>query len=379
MKILAVDIGTGTQDILLYDSALDIENCYKLVLPSPTMLIHQQVKIATQKRSPLLLTGKTMGGGPSQWAVENHLRAKLNVFATPNAARSFNDDLTVIEKMGIQVISEAEAVRVQHKCFHINMQDFNFTPIKHAFSEFGVSLDDLSAITVAVFDHGAAPPEVSDRKFRFDYLHDRIKAENRLSAFAYPAAHIPPAMTRLQAVASSIPDLSIPLIVMDTAPAAILGALYDPFVASLSHRLIANIGNFHTLAFRLKGEDIEGVFEHHTGLLTSETLQQLLLKLAAGNLSNEEVFNTQGHGALVYSPDPMPIDASFQPIITGPRRNLIRQTSFNPYFAAPFGDMMLTGCIGLMAATADHLPHLMEPILRSLSGQAAAAAPWDVF
>lgn len=378
VKILAVDIGTGTQDILLYDSSLDIENSYQLVLPSPTMLIHQQVKVATQMRCPLLLTGKTMGGGPSQWAVENHLRAKLKVFATPDAARSFNDDLAVIETMGIQVISEGEACRIQHECFHITMQDFNFKSITRAFGEFGVSLDDLTAIAVAVFDHGAAPPQVSDRKFRFDYLHERITAENRLSAFAYPADHIPPAMTRLQAVASSIPDVNVPLIVMDTAPAAILGALCDPCVSSLPQRLMVNIGNFHTLAFRLKGEDIEGVFEHHTGVLTPDTLQQFLIKLAAGTLSGEEVFESQGHGAWIYSAVPMPMDEPLQPIVTGPRRSLIRQTSFRPYFAAPFGDLMLTGCIGLLAATADHLPNLQEPILKSLTGRGAASAPWEV-
>ena len=38
MKILTVDIGTGTQDIFLYDSNLDIENGFKLVLPSPQMI-----------------------------------------------------------------------------------------------------------------------------------------------------------------------------------------------------------------------------------------------------------------------------------------------------------------------------------------------------
>ena len=38
MKFLTVDIGTGTQDIFLYDSNLDLENGFKLVLPSPTMM-----------------------------------------------------------------------------------------------------------------------------------------------------------------------------------------------------------------------------------------------------------------------------------------------------------------------------------------------------
>ena len=34
-----------------------------------------------------------MGGGPCQWAAQAHPRAGLPVFATPDAARTFNDDL----------------------------------------------------------------------------------------------------------------------------------------------------------------------------------------------------------------------------------------------------------------------------------------------
>ena len=41
---------------------------------------------------------------------------------------------------------------------------------------------------------------ISDRQFRFDYLDRRIRAENRLSAFAYRAEDVPAEMTRLQAV-----------------------------------------------------------------------------------------------------------------------------------------------------------------------------------
>ena len=64
MKILTVDIGTGTQDIFLYDSGVDIENGFKLILPSPTMMVHRRVKQAIQTWTPILLTGHQMGGGP---------------------------------------------------------------------------------------------------------------------------------------------------------------------------------------------------------------------------------------------------------------------------------------------------------------------------
>ncbi|MCX8063015.1 MAG: hypothetical protein N3D16_10590, partial [Anaerolineales bacterium] len=67
MQVLAVDIGTGTQDIFLYDSRLDIENGYKLILPSPTMMIRRKVQVYTQKGEAIALYGVMMGGGPSHW------------------------------------------------------------------------------------------------------------------------------------------------------------------------------------------------------------------------------------------------------------------------------------------------------------------------
>ena len=65
MQILTVDVGTGTQDIFLYDSRLDLENGFKLVVPSPTMIVRQRLQEATRKREAVLLTGVIMGGGPS--------------------------------------------------------------------------------------------------------------------------------------------------------------------------------------------------------------------------------------------------------------------------------------------------------------------------
>ena len=86
MKILTVDIGTGTQDIFLYDLNLDIENGFKLVLPSPTMMIHRRLKQALHLRTLILLTGYQMGLGPSAWAIEECARAGIPVFMTPAAA-----------------------------------------------------------------------------------------------------------------------------------------------------------------------------------------------------------------------------------------------------------------------------------------------------
>ncbi len=387
MRLLAVDVGTGTQDILLFDSDLDVENCFKLVMPSPTLNVARAVKAATRQGQPLLLTGVTMGGGPSAWAVRDHAQAGYPVYATPAAARSFDDDLdALVAEMGVHIVSADEAVALRRRdgICHVELKDFDYSTIARAFEPFGIDLH-VDAVAVAVFDHGAAPPGYSDRQFRFDYLAERLKKlemrderlerESWFAAFAFRDGEIPPIMTRLQAVANTYAadGADAPLVVMDTAPAAVLGALLDPHVGRRERLIVANVGNFHTLAFRLGSGRIEGIFEHHTGLINQARLDELLIALADGALTHEAIFDDHGHGALLYTHEPMPLDFLS---ITGPRRNLMRRSRHAPYFAVPFGDMMIAGCFGLVRAAADLLPDWREPILAALAG-GDRGAPWE--
>src|SRR5687768_11571593 len=385
MKILTVDIGTGTQDIFLYDSNLDVENGFKLVLPSPTMMVHRRLKQMLPARMPLLLTGHQMGGGPSAWAIEEAARAGIPVYMTSSAATTLNDELDKVEALGIKIVSEEESHQLS-AVSHLELKDFDFKLISETFANYGVSLDDLEAIAVAVFDHGNAPAGTSDRQFRFDYLDERIRAKNSLSAFAYLSNDIPKIMTRLQSVADSAGQLPCPLVVMDTAPAAVLGAGFDPIVATRNQKIICNVGNFHTLAFRLGEQGIEGVFEHHTGEIDLAKLESLLRALADSSLRHEDVFNDMGHGALMYSQDQFELGKDdFDIVVTGPRRSMFNRqsliqnrNSLRPYFAVPFGDMMIAGCFGLLAATADVLPDLAEAVQGSLrGGRGRGVAPWD--
>jgi uncharacterized protein (DUF1786 family) len=374
---LAIDIGTGTQDVYLLRARLSPENGLKLVVPSPTMVIRQQIRRATNARQAILLTGVTMGGGPCAWAAEAHVRAGLRLFATPNAARTLNDDLDEVERgLGVKVISEDEAARLQDVT-RIRLRDFDWDALRAGFAAFGHDLHP-SAVGVAVFDHGAAPPGVSDRQFRFDYLEARIRQANRLSAFAYRMGEVPASLTRMQAVVDSAGDLDAPLVVMDTAPAAILGALLDSHLARQPRQLVVNIGNFHTLGFRLGPGGIEGVFEHHTGLLTQQRLEAYLSAFADGSLTRQAVFSDKGHGALMLDPTPLPLDSSECGLaVTGPRRALLQGSTLRPYFAAPFGDMMLAGCLGLLEAMGDLLPEAAPAIRASLAREAPDRAPWD--
>ena len=106
-----------------------------------------------------------------------------------------------------------------------------------------------------------------------------------------------------------------------------------------------------------------------------------------------------GHGALMYSQDKFEFGRDeFDVVVTGPRRSMFNLEAgtllsnvkhqaaslqnLRPYFAVPFGDMMIAGCFGLLAATAEIMPNLAETINRSLRanpGQSRrrSAAPWD--
>ncbi|HEX2173189.1 MAG TPA: DUF1786 family protein [Dehalococcoidia bacterium] len=365
MKILAIDVGTGTQDIFLFDSDQEIENCIKMVMPSPTQVMAGQVRAATRRGESILITGVTMGGGPSHWAVMDHLRAGYYVCATPRAAQTFDDDLEGVRRMGIEVVGDDEAatLRVDRR---IEFKDLYLEQVTGAIAAFGGD-PEFDLLAVAVFDHGAAPPGYSDRIFRFDYIRDRVRENGgrirpTFASFAFPAGEVPPSMTRLQAVADSYRG-DKPVFVMDTGPAAVLGALEDSRVAGPRTALIVNVGNFHTLAFHLDGDRIAGLFEHHTGELSQAELIDYLAKLADGRLTNQEIYDDSGHGAFLADGSRSRPEIT---AVTGPRRALLADSAVQPYFAVPHGDMMIAGCFGLLRAVADRCPDLAEPITTRL-------------
>ena len=377
IRILAVDVGTGTQDILLFESGKTIENCFKMVMPSPTVIVAERIKRATERGQPILLTGVTMGGGPCHWAARDHALAGFAVAVTPQAARTFDDDLSMVEQMGFEIINDAEAELRKEipTVLHIELQDFDAPAIISVLRSFDVD-PGVDAMAIAAFDHGAAPPGVSDRRFRFDFIAKTVHNNPVPSAFAYPAQDTPADLTRLRSISASAArylqlsesDPHASVMLMDTGSAAVLGALEDPLVRNQRESLVCNIGNFHTLTFHLVQKQIVGIFEHHTGEIDRAQLEQMLMKLAEGILTNEEVFNTSGHGALILDNAAQNgVNKGFPFLaVTGPRREMLRGSALHPYEATPHGDMMLAGCFGLLRALADHEPSMASLIEASL-------------
>ncbi len=360
MRILAVDIGGLTQDILLFDTTQTIENCVKMIMPSPTSNLARKIRIATKAKRPIFFSGVNMGGGPSKRALSNHLKAGLKAYATPQAAATFDDDLDQVRGMGVDIVSREEAPRGS-EIEVIETKDVHISAMEGALAAFEVDYQ-FDAIAIAVLDHGAAPPGVSDRVFRFQHLQETVQKGRNLIDFAYLADEIPPHLTRMKAVQQSM-ERDLPLLVMDTPVAAAIGAAEDSEVNRHSHKVIVNVGNFHTLAFHLREETIMGFFEHHTRLLNSSKIDNLINKLVRGELTNEKVFNDSGHGCLILeSSSAMPFVT-----VTGPQRHLMADSKFTPYPAAPYGDMMLTGCFGLVRAFAQRVPAWQADIEKALS------------
>lgn len=358
MRILAVDIGTGTQDILLFDTSKLLENCVQMIMPSPTSIVANRINRATADHHPILLSGVTMGGGPNRMALTQHTSAGLPAYATVEAALTFNDDLEVVKGMGVTIITSDEIPRVAD-LETIEMKDVDLVAIRRSLDAFGVD-DRFDALAIAVLDHGFAP-NISNRLFRFDHLR-RILTNNReLSAFCYLAQEVPDYLTRMKSVAKSVGS-DVPLFLIDTGIAAILGALQDREVAQHDHLVIANMGNSHTIAFHLLHGLIEGIFEHHTRSLDPATMDSLIRRLVRGTLNSKEVYDGGGHGALIIHGYKQ---RTFVATV-GPRQDIIAGSLLKIYRAVPHGDNMLAGCYGLVKGCSLRMNDWFEEINQSL-------------
>ena len=329
MSLLVIDIGTGTQDILVYQPEKPIERSPKLVLPSPTVVKAGEITRAGNEGRAVFLEGSVMGGGPLVRAVREHVRRGLPVYASPQAAPTLHDNLEKVREMGVRIVDTPRKDAVS-----IHTTDFMKPELQEIFDRFGIPFPEQFAF--AVQDHGFSPAR-SNRIFRFELLKEQLEAGDWS---IYALVQDPPRkeMTRMWALREQVPGA----LVMDTGPAAVLGMLCDPWVRekAITGITLVNAGNGHTLCFTLKGETVHGMCEHHTMILTPARLREILNKLQNGTLTNEEIFTSGGHGAVVHKP--LPTDAI---AVTGPNRRMLLPSA---YQAAPFGDMMLTGCYGVV-------------------------------
>ena len=336
--ILAIDVGSGTQDILIWKPGISVENCPKLVVPSATTIIAHEIADATKNGKSIFLSGTTMGGGPCSASVRRHIKSGFEVYSLIKPALTFNDDIDKIKKMGIKIVDDKPEVS---PIVEICMGDIHLDNLKIVLKKFRIDLPEFMAISVQ--DHGYSPKE-SNRAFRFRLWQSLLEGgtggmENLL--YENP----PDYLSRMKAVQEIAPKAWV----MDTGASAMLGALTDKWVENGSEEgvTIINAGNEHTVAALIKNEKVWGIYEHHTSLLDASKLKDHLVRFRRGELSNSEIFNEMGHGCITL-PEVGKISTFPNLSLTGPNREKFK--SLGGHMAAPFGDMMLTGCFGLVEA-----------------------------
>jgi uncharacterized protein (DUF1786 family) len=355
--VLAVDVGAGTSDILLTRPGQPLENAVKLVVPSATQVAGARIAAATERGQTVVFRGPVMGGGAVTQAMKAHLAAGHPFVATESAAASFADDLDRVRALGARVVGDGAADEVLRRlppdaAAEVASGDLDAAALTQALLLLGVE-PEFAAVAVAVQDHGYAPGS-SNRVLRFSLWEQAVAAGRRIGDLFYAPADVPRALTRLGAAAAAAEALAgdVPVLAGDTGPAALYGALPE----GAEDAVLVNVGNGHTVCLLALQGRVAGVFEHHTVCLDRTGLEQRLRRWLAGDLTSAEVRDDHGHGAVLAAGvagtvvEPGAGAWSLPLIVTGPRRDLLAGSELPAEFAAPHGDMMLTGCFGLLRA-----------------------------
>jgi uncharacterized protein (DUF1786 family) len=349
VRVLALDIGVGTCDVLLYDSGRRLENCTRMVLPSPTRLLAARVEEAAA-RGDIFVTGHTVGGGPFSRAVRRALAAGRKVYMTPAAALSIRNNLEDVASLGIETVPSPPHGFTGTT---VTADELDLKPLAEFLTRHGEDIQDLDGVAVAVQDHGTYRVGESNRKTRLAHMRARLEADPFPTALAFTSTEVTEAFPRLASASRRLreqfPDCRV--LVMDTSPAAVAGCLEDPVVAGYAegNLLLVNAGNGHTLACILSGGKVLGLLEHHTRRLDPGAFAGYLHLFCDGEARDEDPFMAEGHGLfyLAESPGWGALDLI---AVTGPNRGMLEGTGLDPYYPAPGGDMMMTGPMGLVSA-----------------------------
>lgn len=343
MKILAFDIGTGTKDVLLYDSERKLENCIKMVVPSPTVV---NAGLLDNLTGDIYFDGEIVGGGPLVHAAMRYQKKGNKVGFSPRAANAVKNDNGRVQEMGFHVGANP-GWRT------ITLDEHQLDRFFDFLSMFGETREDIDALALAVQDHGKAGAGEADRTFRFNTFIEHLERDPTLDVFTYTPETLPSYFMRMKSAVDyfqrTCPGKRI--VVMDTCIAALKGCLaYKGAVKGPV--LVLNCGNSHSMAAILKDNRILALFEHHTKILKKEPQKYVhyLAGLAAGTIDPEEVFGDEGEGAFVRETVGVENIEAF--LYTGPRRGLLQGLQFpfacKPEIATPGGDMMMTGPVGLV-------------------------------
>jgi uncharacterized protein (DUF1786 family) len=269
---------------------------------------------------------------------------------TKKAAYTVRNNINQVKEQGIKIVSDSGPENFKGKT--INLQEVNIDILSDFIKKFGDPLTDIDYVAIAVQDHGIFPKKMSNREFRMEKLKELLKKNPKPESLAFTENEIPSYYPRMRSAMHTakrhLPNSKI--LVMDTAPDAILGCIMDPKIGNNDPILAVNLGNGHTMAAIISNGEITALLEHHTRFLNSHKLANLLKDFTDGKLNNELIFNDNGHGMFYLKKPPGYLNIK-KIVVTGPNRNILSKTKLLVYFASPGGDVMMAGPIGLVEAT----------------------------
>jgi len=343
-RILTIDVGAGTMDVLCTD--LETREHFKAVVKSPVRCMAERIAGLEGK---LLIRGGEMGGGAVSRELEKKARS-TEVAMAASAAATVHHDMERVRSSGIQVVDDAHARELEKSRQYqtVTFCDVEEDRLRHIVEGLGVPFG-FDVVGVCAQDHGVAPEGVSHLDFRHTVMKTVLDQTPLAHAFLYRDSELPRSMNRLRCIAESAARLPAhEVYVMDSGMAAILGASMDPGARGRGAALVLDVATSHTVGAALKDEEIAGLFEYHTKDITLARLETLVRELAEGRLEHARILAEGGHGA--YTRRALGFDRVEVVLATGPKRSLLQGSSLPIALGAPLGDHMMTGTVGLLEA-----------------------------
>ena len=311
------------------------------------------IAAATARGQTVVFRGPVMGGGAVTAAMKAHLAAGHAFVATESAAASFADDLDKVRALGARVVGEGAADEVLRRlpadaAAEVASGDLDAAALTQALRLLGVE-PAFAAVAVAVQDHGYAPGG-SNRVLRFSLWEQAVAERRPIGDLFYDADAVPPALTRLRAAADAAagPRRRRAGAGRRHRPG---GALRRPArPASTTPCWSTSATATPSACWRSSGR-VAGVFEHHTSCLDGPGLELRLRRWLAGDLDERR-------GARRPRPRRRArarrrrraTRSACRSSSPGRAASCSPAASCRLEFAAPHGDMMLTGCFGLLRA-----------------------------
>lgn len=343
-NILAIDIGAGTMDILCYDPKEEMH--YKAVVKSPVRTMAARIAATAGN---LVVSGDEMGGGPvTETLIERAQTAKVMI--SSRAAATLHHDPARVKAMGIEVVSDEMVATLKNDPGYtwVELQDIDADRIRQIVEGFGLPFE-FETVAVCAQDHGKAPAGVSHLEFRHNLFKARLDEHPYPHSLMFTPETLPNEFNRLNAIARAAAQLPTQgVFVMDSGMAAIVGAPLDPLTRAHKTILVLDVATSHTVGAVLTDGMLQASFEYHTHDMTLKRLEQLIKDLPEGKLSHAQILAEGGHGA--YLNEAPGRDAVEVIVATGPKRRLLAGSSLPITWGAPWGDNMMTGCVGLLEA-----------------------------